>query len=422
MGRGMLATEDIKEGEVLFEMPRSMLLNLQTTTLPYTLKATGNKEAIQRWSKMQEEGWAPLILAMMWEDYHASTTVKQVEGSTQQTWGPYFDIMPREFSTPMFWPEADLDHLRGTSIENKLGRDEAEATYHEKVLPFVQSMPQVFGGIDGDSDWFSLERYHMMASRILSRSFHVKRQVKGIEAETHNSAEDEENGTNNDGEEYEHVGDISMVPMADMLNARSGSDNIRLFYKPQVLEMRATKDILAGEQIFNTYADPPNSDLLRRYGHVDEPNENDIVEIDASLICVNTERLQWACETFGMDEVFSINPPFEVDDEMIVLAKIASMSKEEYTNAARQEKCPSPRLEATTNVQAVCQLIAEALTKRMKQIPQLDATNDNQRRARVVRQGERRILEQYRTAFQELLAEMTEETKTSHSAAKKRKR
>jgi len=326
----------------------------------------------------------------------------------------------------MFWPEADLDHLKGTSIEDKLGKDEAEAIYREKVLPFVKSLPQVFDNADKVNEWFSLERYHMMASRILSRSFHVKRQAGGVEDDAHNKKEaddDENKGEGDDEEEHEHVGDISMVPMADMLNARSGNDNARLFYKPEVLEMRATKDIPAGGQIFNTYADPPNSDLLRRYGHVDEPNENNIAEIDARFICEDNERLQWACETFGIDEVFSLSMPFEVNDEVVVLAKIAAMSKEEYAKAVNQEKCPNPRLEVAGNGRAVCLRIVEAITRRLEKLPDLDATNDNQRRAGIVRLGEKNILEQYTDRMQELLKEMTkDERKTSRSSAGKRKR
>lgn len=43
--------------------------------------------------------------------------------------------------------------------------------------------------------------------------------------------------------------------------------------------MMSTSRIPAGSQILNTYADPPNSDLLRRYGHVDEKNDADLVEV-----------------------------------------------------------------------------------------------------------------------------------------------
>lgn len=423
MGRGMLAKEDIKEGEVLFVIPRAILLNLQTTGLSTGIRNTGNKKAIKSWSRLQDEGWAPLILAMMWEDYHSCKPFEHYGGIPAidlMTWGPYFEPMPKVFSTPMFWPQEDLDHLKGTSIEGKLGKEDAEATYYEKVLPFVQSLPKVFGDAREVRQYFSLEQYHIMASRILSRSFHVKRQLNAAGQATYRSNDNKED--EEDEEEHEDVRDISMVPMADMLNARSNSDNARLFYYKRILKMRAIKDISAGEQIFNTYADPPNSDLLRRYGHVDEPNEHDIVEIDASLICHDEQRLQWACETFDIDEVFSLSLPFKVDDEMIVLAKIALMSDEEYSKAVNQEKCPSPRLDPATSGEAVCQLIIEGLTKRLQQYPDLKATNDNQRRAEIVRLGEKNILEQYKTAFQELLVKMKDERKPSQPAAKRQKR
>ncbi len=90
--------------------------------------------------------------------------------------------------------------------------------------------------------------------------------------------------------------------------------------------MRATKPISAGEQIFNTYADPPNSDLLRRYGHVDEPNAAmwltgrqaglqaakahlaRVLSADADALQKDLEeRLEWACSSLGIDEVFILN-------------------------------------------------------------------------------------------------------------------
>ena len=48
--------------------------------------------------------------------------------------------------------------------------------------------------------------------------------------------------------------------------------------------MMSTSHIPAGAQIYNTYADPPNSDLLRRYGHVDEVNNADLVEIGLETV------------------------------------------------------------------------------------------------------------------------------------------
>lgn len=77
--------------------------------------------------------------------------------------------------------------------------------------------------------------------------------------------------------------------------------------------MMSTTFIPAGSQIFNTYADPPNSDLLRRYGHVDDSNPADLVEIGLESIVdlvgagvgmeesEREERAEWLLE-IGVDE------------------------------------------------------------------------------------------------------------------------
>lgn len=81
--------------------------------------------------------------------------------------------------------------------------------------------------------------------------------------------------------------------------------------------MLSTTFIPLGSQIFNTYADPPNSDLLRRYGHVDEENGADLVEIGLEIVVdlvggegmglgeeEREERAEWLLE-MGVDEYVS---------------------------------------------------------------------------------------------------------------------
>lgn len=48
--------------------------------------------------------------------------------------------------------------------------------------------------------------------------------------------------------------------------------------------MRSIKAISKSEQIYNTYGNLPDSDLLRRYGYVIPGAKNDIVEISSDLI------------------------------------------------------------------------------------------------------------------------------------------
>lgn len=104
-----------------------------------------------------------------------------------------------------------------------------------------------------------------------------KEQKDGSDGEEDEEEEEEE-------EEEEDNGLISMVPMADMLNHKTGYNNARLFHETDSLQMRAIKDIAEGEQIYNTYGDLCNADLLRKYGFTDDKNEFDIVELDGRLI------------------------------------------------------------------------------------------------------------------------------------------
>lgn len=208
---------------------------------------------------------------------------------------------------------------------DKVGRDEAERDYHGKLVPAItvrcppsriahalltqapQGRPDLFPA-DKLSQYFSLERYHLMGSRILSRSFTVEQwkgehpegedehdgddeaadtsamDVDPQEAPSADAAEPTEpapvdgsdgpeelhveaDGEDSDDEDHEDPSDVAMVPMADMLNARFESENVslrstvcvprilicssqaKLFYEERELKMVSTKPIKAGEQI-----------------------------------------------------------------------------------------------------------------------------------------------------------------------------
>jgi N-lysine methyltransferase SETD6 len=94
--------------------------------------------------------------------------------------------------------------------------------------------------------WYSLERYHIAGSRILSRSFqienceerpeshHVKDDSDAMDTEARSMDIDQDGAdeegrtsdTSSEGEDQDNSR-ISMVPMADLLNARYGCNNVR---------------------------------------------------------------------------------------------------------------------------------------------------------------------------------------------------
>lgn len=147
----------------------------------------------------------------------------------------------------------------------KLGKDDAEKDYRQKLLlavqvrlssdtinnhsthniTLVQSRPDLFASSDIKLH-YSMEMYHIMGSRILSRSFDVEQWDQEEEedskgntsigssmdvdlpsADVEEPPEEHEHGDNPDGDhDEEESSNIAMVPMADILNARYGSENV----------------------------------------------------------------------------------------------------------------------------------------------------------------------------------------------------
>lgn len=232
----------------------------------------------------------------------------------------------------------------------------------------------------------------------------AQREAKDGEEKFHDEVAEED-------EDEEDPSDVAMVPMADILNARYGSENAKLFYEKHTLRMVSTKPISAGEQIWNTYGDPPNSDLLRRYGHVDQVplpqgdvgNPADIVEIRADLVVstansqADQERIDWWLEEGG-DDTFILDNDFDLPETMISLIKLVQLPSADWEKAKQKGKPPKPKVDA-----GVLAVIVDVLKKRLAQYgtsvqedtellsTRTDLT-DNHKNAVVVRLGEKRIL------------------------------
>lgn len=284
-GRGLIAVEDIAEGEDLFTIPRDRVIAIDSD-------AEGSGALVQRVPELADgtlDEWSALILYLM---YHASKG---------EAFKPYFDVIPAHFSTLMFWDEGEAEQLlQGSTLVEKIGRAEAEAGFRENILPVVEKYKDtVFDGVD-----VSVDAFHRVGSLIMSYSFDVDRIKAGssedkddenAKEEDQASADENEDEVPGDEEEHEELiieeefsddedddGPVkAMVPLADTLNAHSQLCNAHLEQEDDgSLVMRATAAIPAGGQIYNTYGDFPNSDLLRRYGYTElGGTASDLVEI-----------------------------------------------------------------------------------------------------------------------------------------------
>lgn len=284
-GRCCVAKEDIPDDAELFSIPRSALLNTTNSFLPTLCRRWEqdgrplSQEASSEDMSLDDivpkdspdwdslEGWNPLILCMLWETWRTTpqgqTAIAElvsrhatnedavaVDKPSQDGWRGYLNIMPKDFSDmPMFWSQQELAELRGTSVPERIGRTEAEAEYHDSVRPFILShAPCFFGPTTSPSDYekllnehYSMSHFHVQGSRMLSRSFHVKKDTardvwagkpvtgdgdRGDDDDDDEAKSDQDSDENEDEDEQEETSDISMVPMADMLNATYASENV----------------------------------------------------------------------------------------------------------------------------------------------------------------------------------------------------
>ncbi|KAG2201074.1 hypothetical protein INT47_010826 [Mucor saturninus] len=402
-GRGIVATKDIKEGELLFSLPRSILLSHLTTSLK-------DLSCAQEFASLP--GWSPLILSIMYESQKPDSF-----------WKPYFDVLPRQFSTPMFWNETDLLELKGTDIVAKIGKEDAEATYERDVKPFVEKYSDIF-----DKEIHNLELYHTCGSLIMAYSFNDELQK---EEESDDDEEEEE-------EEEEANVLISMVPMADMLNHKTGFNNARLFHEPESLQMRAIKDIKEGEQIYNTYGDLCNADLLRKYGFADDQNEFDIVEIDGPLVvescCPDApkelveQKIDFLMEEGVFDECFVIDSDHEIPPELIVSVHVLLSSADEFETMVEKQKLPKPKLTASVK-KVIEHILRKRLEERYPTTMQEDEAElgelkemSNKRNALLVRVGEKKILQQTLDAFKSLPVALDKKRPSSQLDNKQQKK
>ncbi|XP_046755327.1 N-lysine methyltransferase SETD6 isoform X2 [Gallus gallus] len=233
----------------------------------------------------------------------------------------------------MFWPEEErVRLLQGTGIPEAVDKDLAniQLEYSSIILPFMKSHPDIF-----DPELHTLELYKQLVAFVMAYSFQ-----EPLEEE-----DEDEKGPN----------PPMMVPVADILN-HVANHNASLEYAPTCLRMVTTQPISKGQEIFNTYGQMANWQLLHMYGFA-EPypgNTNDTADIQ--MVTVRKAALQRAkseaqqqlvaeqwdflCQlemvgeegafVLGWDEVLT-------EEELSVTLKVLCMSEEEFKEYKEQD-------------------------------------------------------------------------------------
>lgn len=251
----LVATQDLSEDEELFSIPRASILTNETTDLPANLR------------KELDHPWLSLILVMVHE---------YLKGA-KSSWYPYFNLLPETFDSLMFWSDEELLSLKGSAVVDKIGKESADSTFTEQLIPLIAQHANIFQTAGRSNDEL-LSLCHRMGSTIMAYAFDLEKPET-----TQPPNQDEEEWE----EEEENAISLpkGMIPLADMLNANADHNNAKLFYQDDKVVMKTLHAVRAGEELFNDFGPLPRSDLLRRYGYVtDQYAKYDVVEISEELI------------------------------------------------------------------------------------------------------------------------------------------
>ncbi|KAK7419711.1 N-lysine methyltransferase setd6 [Neonectria magnoliae] len=268
-GRGIIALQDIAPETTLFTIPRSGIINVETSELPKKLPDIFDLDGHVSDNEDENavppmDSWSSLILVMIYE---------YLQGD-KSTWKPYFDVLPSAFDTPMFWSDDELEQLQSSHTRSKIGKASAEEMFRGRLLPVIRKNAGLFPSSELKSDEDLVELAHKMGSTIMAYAFDLEKD------------EDADEGDAPDGwiEDRDGKSLLGMVPMADVLNA-DAEFNAHVNHEEECLTVTSLRPIKAGEEILNYYGPHPNSELLRRYGYVTERHSRyDVVEIPWELV------------------------------------------------------------------------------------------------------------------------------------------
>ncbi|GAV01975.1 hypothetical protein RvY_12597 [Ramazzottius varieornatus] len=347
---GMTATKVIEVGEVIFRIPQKRLLSWQNLPNAVTLRADVEKMAVSN-------RWTPTILAVMLESSNPASP-----------WAPYLDLFLRRNSldVPLLWETPALATLTaGLNVADRVKRDKAQITsdFAAWIFPALKK----YKGVDQSLYETLLEEAHRVSAFVMSYSFTRPKEGGHGESDTEEEESDEEEGQGEATRVGNALAEVPlMIPVADFLNASVSKNNAKLHWAEAEgqeeegdLTMISTKAIKAGEEIFNTYGEISNEEMLYLYGYAEDDTENPHEEvfiptehlkqvatsiIQAQNFSITADEIQTRWEYLQHRKVVGDEYPIVLgrdgiltDDDLDVILRVMSMSDQEFVEYTQND-------------------------------------------------------------------------------------
>ena len=244
-GRGLLSRESLSEGELMMTIPLDLCLT----------RASAQEIFGQEIIPDNMDEYIAISLLLMTE---------KLKGKSSR-WKPYFDVLPdaAEVYPSYIWAEEELELLRGSPVyaASKSLRSKLEREYEEVKTRILDRYPSKFP----NAEKYTKELFLWTFVMLFSRAARLSSKIAGEE--------------------------LALVPYADLMNhnpySRTYIDAQRsgmpLISRTEEVAVYADRPYKQFEQVFISYGEKGNADLLLLYGFALERNPFNSVEISVGL-------------------------------------------------------------------------------------------------------------------------------------------
>ncbi|KAJ1943815.1 hypothetical protein FBU59_002792, partial [Linderina macrospora] len=195
----------------------------------------------------------------------------------QSFWKPYIDVLPKEFSTPVFFSSEEIEFLEGTPAKSSV--DEMREQYRKEYERAVEEV--------GESviprSVFTFEAYLWAVAVCTSRSF-TDDLVK-------------------DHEDARTARNAILLPLMDMVNHYPKS-KVTWRHGPDGIDLVTEAGLAAGQQALNNYGPKSNEELMLGYGFCIEGNPFDFFHVKLNYTSDPMyEQKRQVLESVGLGEL-----------------------------------------------------------------------------------------------------------------------
>ncbi|KAF9907893.1 SET domain-containing protein 4 [Linnemannia zychae] len=233
-GRGMMATKDIKAGEVIVQVPERNLVTMKS------LQATYGARIARFGKKVNSHMIIALHIALM------------VQAPERSGWLPYLRMLPKKFDTmPVRYPPELFELLpQNAQVHVKKQKAKIEADYNI-TLDFLQSNADLL------TRPLQYEEYEWAWLVVNTRCIY-------LDAKNQSAADN-----------------IALAPMLDFLNHTHDAKTEGAFCtKTKSYQIKTLLPYKKGEQVFINYGPHDNCFILVEYGFVTPNNPYNYVTVD----------------------------------------------------------------------------------------------------------------------------------------------